>query len=127
MKAALLAAFCFGAVIATPRFAEAHFVSGNRLYEWCTADRADELYWVKEGQCTAFILGTIDAMEAHESVRLAMGEQPLGAACLPARATAGQLRDVVVQHIRNDPKDRHENAAGSVLLALILAYPCDQS
>ena len=127
MKAAWLAGFWFGAIVTAPQSAEAHFVSGNKLYEWCTADRADDLYWVKEGQCTAFILGAIDSMEAHDSVRRAMGDQPLGAACLPSKATAGQLRDVVLEHIRTTPADRHENAAGSVLLALVIAYPCGHS
>lgn len=46
--------------------------------------------------------------------------------CVSGNVTSRQLADVVVKYIRDNPKDRHLNAATISALAFRDAWPCSR-
>nr|WP_312295973.1 Rap1a/Tai family immunity protein [Brevundimonas diminuta] len=112
------------AILAVPGAASADFVSGNFLYEWCTTDRADDLYWTSTARCQAYVIGVVDAMETHYRVHQISNPEIQKLACIPSSVTAGQLKDTVVKHLAKYPENRHEGAASATTLAIMIAYPC---
>lgn len=82
-------------------------ISGNDLHEGC----ANQTEFGK-GFCLGFIVG------------VARSELP--GVCVPAMATNGQLRDIVVQFLTIYPDGRHLPARGLVHAAMIGAFACPQ-
>jgi Rap1a immunity proteins len=79
---------------------------GNELYRWCTgADRSG---------CLGYVTGVA-------SVEAALNAIPI---CFPAKATANQLRDVVIAYLRDNPADRHMSALVLVSNAYVASFPC---
>ena len=92
------------------------FVSGNTLYQYCTAKDADQSF------CSGFVAGIADA---------AAGKQPANkdgvygyTECLASTATVRQVTDVAVQFLTKHPELRHLGAATLVARALSEAFPC---
>jgi len=100
--ATLIAAVC----LAAP--AGAWYVhTGNDLLALCTsANQQDRV------QCGGYVAGAHHALQMFEHV------------CAPADVTAGQLIDMVVQHLRALPRQRHEPARMHVFAVLFTAWPC---
>jgi hypothetical protein len=46
--------------------------------------------------------------------------------CVTGNVTSAQMADVLVKYIRNNPKDRHLNAATIAPLAFKEAWPCSR-
>lgn len=44
--------------------------------------------------------------------------------CIPDEVSRGQIVDVAIQYLRQNPKDRHEAARAMVYASLVQAWPC---
>jgi hypothetical protein len=80
---------------------------GNRLYEMCVAQDI-----VKKEYCRAYISGMTDAFNWDRFV------------CNPKHTTEGQVRDVVLNYLRDHPETRHYSAPSLARQALSQAFPC---
>lgn len=85
--------------------AAAVFETGNTVYSDCETD-----LMAAEGYCIGVIVGTADGLDLHK--------------CLPNTVTKGQLRDVVVLWLRNNPDQRHQPIADIVRAALKKSFGC---
>ncbi|WP_430447186.1 Rap1a/Tai family immunity protein [Sphingorhabdus contaminans] len=95
-----------------------YFIDGNRLYADCKNESNDSAGLLAFGSCRGFIFGAFDTFAA---VR-AESKQP---SCLPEGVNAGQIVDIVVQHLRDNPARRHEGATFIVARAVEpLLIPC---
>mgnify|MGYP001314748300 CR=1 FL=1 len=85
--------------------------TGNDLLALCTS--ADPITRHHDrAQCGGYIAG------AHHALQL------FGHVCAPEDVTAGQVIDMLVQHLRANPRQRHEPARMHVFAALFAAWPC---
>src|SRR5436190_1415229 len=82
----------------------ADFQTGNELLQAC--EGTDRLL------CRGSVMAIADVLDYQMD------------ACVPIRATVGQLVDVVVKYLREHPKDRHHAAAALIITALPEAFPC---
>jgi len=85
----------------------AAFLRGNQLYDRCTSQEI-----VKRLQCREYIAGMADAFNWDKFV------------CGPDQASENQVRDVVVNYLRDHPEVRHYSAASIAREALGEAFPC---
>jgi hypothetical protein len=92
---------------------EAYIETGNKLSEACSP--SEDGYFLT-GVCVGFVIGVLDGTQA-------MGRSD----CVPAGATVGQLRKVVVKHLEESPADLHLPAAFLVMRAFANAYDCSYS
>jgi Rap1a immunity proteins len=90
--------------------AAVYFNSGSDLYEACQLQ--DDPF--ARGVCTATISGAYDMMVA------------LGYVCsgLPEGVTRNQLRDVVINYLRDHPETRNSPAVLNIALAMKAAFNC---
>ena len=88
------------------------FIDGNRLYADCNRDSNDAAGLIAFGACRNYIFGVFDSFVAFRS------ENKLSA-CLPEGVNAGQLVDIVRQHLRDNPARRHEGASYMVVRAVL--------
>jgi hypothetical protein len=84
--------------------ANAVFYDGNELLGKC-----QDAYAVTQGWCLGFVAGVADTTRG---------------ACLPQDVILGQVRDVVVGYIWNNPQLRHYSASTLAGWALTQAFPC---
>jgi hypothetical protein len=109
------------ALLAWPVTAQA--ITGNDLLREC---RDRDPY--SRGYCLGLIVG----VEAGASVAQTLDEivDPLKmysktfGNCLPSRVSHGQMRDVVVRFLEQNPAKRHESFHLLVLEAFNQAFPC---
>ena len=81
-------------------------LTGNELYDVCLGDSFDR------GMCVGYALGVAEAAGLA------------GVACIPPDVTRGQIKDVVVNYLRDHPADRNKSAYGLVTTALQSVWPC---
>jgi hypothetical protein len=99
-----------------PARADVHsFVLGNKLYGWCVDDGE-----TAQAACVQYIVGVADTEAQHEMFKASPW------ACMPDNLTDGQLRDLVIKYLRDNPAIRHNSAANLVIFALKGAFPCPQ-
>lgn len=106
-------------------------VSGNSLYEACTSD--DQ---VQTGFCVGYLIGQIEGQFLGGLLVTQRAGKEVGFEdfngfanqifqhCIPPDASNGQLRDVVVAYLRDNPANRHETARFLVWSAYRDAFPC---
>lgn len=100
-----------------PTVSHASFKDGNKLLSECEAGdapRPDNLSW---GACMGYIIGAADALGFWSAVTT-------GASCLPPTSQAGQVKDIVVKYLRDNPAKRHFNAHVLIYGALKDAFGC---
>ena len=86
----------------------AGFINGNQLLADC--DGQDRT------ACYSYIHGVIDLDELHnEDGRIL---------CLEHKVNSGQLADIVVEYLNNNPGTRHKSAALLTLFAIVEDFPC---
>lgn len=90
----------------------AGFDTGNQLWDACQ-NREDAMNTVR---CVGYVRGAVDALTFAASTSDLF--------CLRNGVTAGQVRDVVVNHLAQHPQDRDRGATILVLNALVDAFPC---
>lgn len=107
------------ASIALSNASPAHgaFVDGNALYAECTATKDDATYFSKASRCMGYVLGVYDDMMFVLQAQYGKGD------CTPNRITAGQITDIVIKYIRDNPQERHFSGALLVRVALFEAFP----
>ena len=106
MRIWLAFGFCFSLTIS----AQAQFVNGNTLHDYCRNFPAS---------ATGYVTGAVDTiMAANENgfVRRTF--------CLRPNVTAGQVRDTVCQTLNNTPSLRDLDATALVSVSLSQAFPC---
>jgi hypothetical protein len=85
------------------------FRNGNVLLQECSSS-----------QDVMFCLGYIEAVNDALDGNRVNGYE----ACVPNVVTAGQLKDIVVQYLRQNAAERHLLAVGLVADAISKAFPC---
>ena len=98
--------------IATP--AQATFLTGNKLLEFCTKTSAE----VNLNACRGYIIGVIDAFENDQIPT----EYKL---CVPKGVDSGQVADVTRNYLTGHPEKRHLTANSLVWNAINEAWPCE--
>jgi Rap1a immunity proteins len=93
--------------------ADEAFYSGNQILSMCESQSAFDY-----GRCLGYVLAVSDIMG------MTMENTGWVKNCQPPGVTSDQLKDVVVQYLRNHPADHHYAAPGPVLMALSQAFPC---
>lgn len=113
MKRLVFCVFAFAAF--TFNFANAAvYVRGNDLLRYC----ADSSTPSEQGLCIGYIEGVEDYSDALSEVR---DKHPQ---CVPAGVEAGQLKDVVVKYLRDNPARRQVFAGVLVYDAIATAWHC---
>lgn len=106
---------------------------GNALLRMCEKPPLSH----ERGVCNGFIIGASSGIElaslkAGDAAGLPESDweafrrygQLVAGYCEPERVENGQLVDVVTKFLRDHPEHRHENAAITVAMAFISAFPC---
>jgi len=99
-------AILLGLVFATPANAESNavFVSGNALYADCSQTGDSVLDYQARAQCNGFIIGVADSLQVERAERQTED-------CLPEKVNRGQVIDIVIKYLRENPALRHLGAA----------------
>lgn len=92
------------------------WASAQQIMEECSS----ELTSSRALECVNYIEGIKDVLNYVRDHSLIKARLP----CTPPRITIGQLRDVVVTFIQNNPQYYHIDGAPAVYAALISAFPC---
>lgn len=92
--------------------------TGNSLLEYCQAPSGSPAW----GVCHGYISGVLDALQAEEAVL----QRPT-LFCVPHGATVGQLADVAIQFLDQNPSKRHLDAASIIWTGMIKAFPCSRT
>lgn len=87
--------------------------TANELWESCRQADASN-----QSVCFGYISAVVDT---YQTFHILAGE---GTECIPAGVTYEQFRDVAVDYLRSNPRNRHLPAAGIVLISLSEAYGC---
>ncbi|MFZ4382868.1 MAG: Rap1a/Tai family immunity protein, partial [Sandarakinorhabdus sp.] len=117
VETALIIAFLAFSMLSASATA-GYFQDGNKLYRVCTAEKGEASYFQDIAFCTGYIAGVIDQIELSSEYTKNSSQ-----ACTPENATQGQLRDILIKYLRNNPEKR--NLAGStlVVLSMLEAFP----
>lgn len=114
----LLLAKCavYAAIAIAPMPGKAHalFVDGNTLYGDCTNTGNGRAF--ASGYCLGYIVAATDGIEFSD-VYFRDRER-----CWSATVTQGQMRDVVVNYLRDHPEKRHLSATTSIRVAVQSAF-----
>jgi hypothetical protein len=102
----------------------AGFKSGNSLLAECSVQRDDATYYQSNASCVSYIVGVTDLILLQQQMTDANGQPVRQYICVPSQVEAGQVRDITVQYITNNPDKRHFQAAALVWNALGAAFPC---
>src|SRR6187402_3769948 len=89
--------------------ASAYFLDGDELTNHCSATIADERF--DPAVCVTYIMGAYDGFMFQRLAR----NQPR---CTPRTLTAGQLREVVVAYLQDNPDNRTLDASALVWNAI---------
>jgi hypothetical protein len=108
----LVLAIASGLPVSPP--ARAYFLDGDELMNHCSINVADDRF--DPAICVTYIMGAYDAFMFQRLVR----NQPR---CTPSTLTAGKLREVVVEYLRDNPDNRAMDASALVWNAIIAEWP----
>lgn len=95
-----------------PSIADAQFVDGNKLYEYCQQDHP---------LCWGYIYGVADV--ATRSAGIASVQFSM---CAPIGVSGQQVHDVVMRYFEQNPQYRNAPASYLIIDALSTAWPCTQ-
>lgn len=101
------------------------FLTGNELYQNCTA----ALNTAQMATCLGFVAGFFDGYffgygEASHFNRSPGTPMVPATFCTRPNITIGQIRDVAVKFLRDNPQSRHLDAETLLTLAFGAAFPC---
>jgi len=95
---------------------KADLVEGNGLLEACTSKQP-----LQGAMCIGYIRGVIDG---ENMMGTALNKRPL--VCLADGVTLGQVEEVVVKYLKDNPAERNKSSAGLIGIAAATAWPCPQ-
>lgn len=105
--------------------AAAEFLTGNALYEFLLKAKAvmenRPGYNIRKASIAqGFVMGMVDSLndQAHPRWKIRF--------CVPANASVGQISDVILKFLTDQPSLRHLPASNLTMLALEQAFPCRQ-
>jgi hypothetical protein len=114
-----------------PQLANAQNLDGNTVLSACDSNDITQVAF-----CAGYGIGLLEGMRSGLAtlyVRAEMGggsadvnsfvDQVLGF-CIPAEVENGQIKDVYVKFLRDNPATRHESARILFLQAMLGAFPC---
>jgi hypothetical protein len=119
-----LLVFSVFTLISSP--ASAGFETGNSLLAECSVQANDSTYFHSASGCLSYVVGIADMIELQQRMKDVNGQTVRQFICVPSGVTKGQVRDITVQYLSNNPDKRHFNAAALVWNALLAAFPCSQ-
>lgn len=90
------------------------FMTGNRLLTLCDSRNIDE-----QARCLGYTTAVYDTALVSQE---ALGGPLI--MCPPSGLTAGQVQDIGVKRLRDEPATRHLPASAIVHAALAAAFPC---
>lgn len=105
--------------------------TGNDMLRDCESDNS-----FSRGVCMGYLDGVTDGVIKAEADQYLMafmdagqtGARPPelghGAFCIPKGVTLGQLKQVVIKHLRDYPQFTHLNAGNLAVAAMGIAFPC---
>ena len=89
-----------------------YMTDGNSLYVICTAHSGDTITdTASEGMCLGYVTGVATTLDLLDFITLGSG------------VTQGQLQDVVVKYLRENPATRNHGATSLTIGALVAAFP----
>jgi hypothetical protein len=88
--------------------------TGNNLIEFCKKEELSMNF----GICFGLMIGLDDGLYIGFG-----GVKPY---CLPANASKGQMRKVLLKYLEEHPEKLHESYAHSIISAFTEAFPCKQ-
>lgn len=88
-------------------------ITGNLLYSQCDSK--------EQTTCVIFMAGLLAGVEY--GAMSTNGKLPF---CRPVGSTVGQMSDLFVKTLRDDPASRHLPAGVIAIRALTKAYPCSR-
>jgi hypothetical protein len=109
----MLRAYVFTIAAFLPSFAYAF--DGNHLLKMCREGEVGDGYF-QQGYCIGYTASIADVLRQD----LINGYS----ACVPSDATYGQISDVVLKYLNDNPQMRHYTAPGLAAIALSEAFPC---
>jgi len=117
MKRIILAALVGVLFVSTGSSAGA--VSGNRLYSDCREGQKGGVdSFIPYGACIGYIEAVLDISEGVDK-----GINGFKF-CINKNVTSGQVRDIVLKWLEDNPQNRHFGASGLVAASLFVAFPC---
>lgn len=121
-------------VLAAPASA---VMSGNELLDLCekkSSSYEEQVYFL---ECTQYVSGVIDTMDYVGFVELlyamsdeyaeTLDDMHFTPICAPEGVRFQQKVDVIVKYLKDNPKNRHEDAHKLIIYAISAAWPCDLS
>jgi hypothetical protein len=94
--------------------------TGNWLLEVCTEKKEGSVKAIGDAlSCVWYLRGVADTLDVWVKA-----DQENARACIPGGVTNIQMRDVVLDFLQKNPKDRHRSGAEVVTFALVEAWPC---
>jgi len=99
--------------------------TGNQWLSYCPSSEIRTRDWdvtVRQVWCAAYVRSFSNAI-----AMMRLGFPEIIKVCLPPRATAGQLNDLVKAWIIKNPADRHREIELLMFGALADSYPCQDS
>jgi hypothetical protein len=104
------------------------YETGNDLLSECQGGEQSGNNNLDYARCEAYVRGAVDmigSLQGEISKRDGKSAWRLTSVCLPTGATTGQLVDVVVKFLKENPEQRADKAAGwLVIRAVIGAWGC---
>ena len=88
--------------------------NGNEFYSECRPAFTESGKPMEFGICLGFLQGVLAREQFLSATKI----------CVPSGATNGQLMDVVLAYMRDNPKTRHLPPMLLILISLGEAYPC---
>jgi hypothetical protein len=83
------------------------YLTGNMLFDYCQSnDRSSQ------GLCVGYIVGVSDMLSEEHLV------------CPAQNAPIGQIRDIVIKYLVNNPESRQYAASYLAMSALRTVFPC---
>ena len=86
--------------------------TGNGFLATCDKNAPGQNFWL----CAGYVSGFLDR-ESFDKEHLI---------CIPAAANNGQIMDVILAYMRDNPADRHNPSSALVYVALFKAFPCSR-
>jgi hypothetical protein len=87
-----------------------HFLDGNQLREMCRQSLP---------ACRGYVMGALD-----QDLLWTFAQKKNDNFCWPPNVDSGQIADVVVKYLDDNPAERHYSAASLALVATMKAFPC---
>lgn len=119
---------------AIPSIGYTDTVTGNDLHNACTA--SGEIKDLQFGYCIGYIGGAFEgikfgagavmfqAMPESSAAEVDQASNTMMGLCVPGNAERGQIVDVTMKYLEENPQSRHESARGLLFQALKSAFPC---